>query len=164
MNIRFVIPEQTIKETIVDIDSEKINYTNGIESKFKDHKSSQVKGFVLMFDDIKEVESIMSQIEHNPVQDIPYVGDKPESLQITRLDPRISRALKIADLYGQTEGDHHKAWVIDQMVRALCGCVKHNDDDDDSCYRSNKEYMDWVENYCYVDGEQEYEWDMGIAP
>lgn len=163
MNIRFVIPEQTVAKTIYNIDSEKINYTNGIENKFKDVKAESVEGFVLMFEDEREVKDIMNQIVNNPVQDIPYVGDRPESQQYTHPDPRISRALKVAEICGQVEGDHHKAWVIDQMVRALCGCVKDDDDYNDS-YKSNKEYMDWIENYCYVDGEQEYEWDTGIAP
>ena len=41
---------------------------------------------------------------------------------------RIKRALDYAVRYGGIDGDHHKAWVIDQMVRALTGCpmVKRN--------------------------------------
>ncbi len=35
---------------------------------------------------------------------------------------RIERALEYAAQYGTTDGEHHKAWVIDQMVRALTGC------------------------------------------
>lgn len=35
---------------------------------------------------------------------------------------RIERALKLAVKYGGIDGDHHKAWVIDQMVRELTGC------------------------------------------
>ena len=34
-------------------------------------------------------------------------------------DERIRAALQIARDYGTTEGAHHKAWAIDQMVRAL---------------------------------------------
>lgn len=34
---------------------------------------------------------------------------------------RIDKAISIAIEYGGIDGDHHKAWVIDQMVRALAG-------------------------------------------
>ena len=39
--------------------------------------------------------------------------DKAKALQ------RINMALRIARRYGQIEGDHHRLWVIDQMVRVL---------------------------------------------
>lgn len=68
------------------------------------------------------------------------------------MDERIERALKIAWRYGQIYGDHHKTWVIDQMVRALCG--------------NEEEYVRWVRAYeaplsrpCDY-----YEWHTGIAP
>jgi hypothetical protein len=35
------------------------------------------------------------------------------------LEFRIDEAIAIAVRYGGIDGDHHKAWVIDQMVRAL---------------------------------------------
>ena len=61
---------------------------------------------------------------------------------------KIERALKIADM-GQIDGAHHKAWVIDQMVRALTG----------------DEYPRWVEDYCDGGGGPDtYSWDTGIAP
>lgn len=62
-------------------------------------------------------------------------------------DFRIELALALAFRYGQIDGDWHKAWVIDQMVRALCG--------------SEEEYKEWVSKYTEGD---EYEWDTGIAP
>lgn len=65
-------------------------------------------------------------------------------------DKRIEKALKIAWRFGQIDGAHHKAWVIDQMVRALC---------DDK-----EKYEKWVEAYQTPDGEDYYEWDTGIAP
>lgn len=59
------------------------------------------------------------------------------------------KALAIAQVYGQTDGAHHKAWVIDQMVRALTGDA----------------YEAWVTAYCAGDdGPETYEWDVGIAP
>lgn len=65
-------------------------------------------------------------------------------------DKRIKEALSLAWQYGQIDGAHHKTWVIDQMVRALCG--------------SDEEYRKWVEVYETPDGEDYYEWDTGIAP
>lgn len=64
---------------------------------------------------------------------------------------RINKALSIAWQYGQIDGSHHKMWVIDQMVRALCG--------------TEKEYNDWVEAYEVPIGDDDcYEWETGIAP
>jgi hypothetical protein len=33
----------------------------------------------------------------------------------------VRKALRIAINYGTVDGSHHKAWVIDQMVRELLG-------------------------------------------
>jgi len=33
----------------------------------------------------------------------------------------INRAVDVAMRFGTTDGEHHKAWVIDQMLRALLG-------------------------------------------
>jgi hypothetical protein len=58
---------------------------------------------------------------------------------------RIDKALDLAYEYGQTDGGHHKMWIIDQMVRALTG----------------DDYYDWVT--VYQQGDRYY-WDVGIAP
>jgi hypothetical protein len=58
---------------------------------------------------------------------------------------RIEDALDLAWQYGQIDGGHHKMWVIDQMVRVLLG----------------DEYEKWVKEY---EDDDEYEWDVGIAP
>lgn len=61
---------------------------------------------------------------------------------------KIEQALTMAH-YGSTDGDHHKMWVIDQMVRALTG---------DS-------YAAWVkEHKSGEDGPETYEWETGIVP
>jgi hypothetical protein len=60
---------------------------------------------------------------------------------------RIEAALNLAELLGQTDGNWHKAWVIDQMVQSLTG----------------KEYAAWVGRYCTAEGGP-YTWDKGIAP
>jgi hypothetical protein len=67
---------------------------------------------------------------------------------------RIGEALDIAFRYSQIDGDHHKAWVIDQMVRKL----------------TKDHYNDWIKNYKgkYIKDDQyegpEYDWNEGIAP
>lgn len=59
------------------------------------------------------------------------------------------RALEIAIRYGGIDGDHHKAWVIDQMVRAL----------------TDDRYETVVADACDgADGPDTYDWDEGIAP
>lgn len=62
---------------------------------------------------------------------------------------RIELALEIAASYGQIDGSHHKAWVIDQMVRALTG-------------DGYKKFV--AENCDGEDGPDTYQWDEGIAP
>lgn len=47
---------------------------------------------------------------------------KPEDLadrSRAPMEDRIVGALRFALAYGQIDGDHHKAWVIDQIVRVL---------------------------------------------
>lgn len=64
-------------------------------------------------------------------------------------DKQINQALDIAFKYGQIDGEHHKAWVIDQMVKVLTG----------------KEYDKWINNYIYDEETGDsYTWDKGIAP
>ncbi len=62
---------------------------------------------------------------------------------------RIDRALHHLIRYGQTDGDHHKAWVIDQAVRILAG----------------RSYDKLIRESCAgEDGPMTYEWDEGIPP
>ena len=61
----------------------------------------------------------------------------------------IDKALEIARNCAGYDGDDHKMWVIDQMVRALTGDT----------------YDAWVRVYENgEDGPQTYEWDTGIIP
>jgi hypothetical protein len=62
---------------------------------------------------------------------------------------RIELALELISDYGQEDGAHHKAWVIDQVVRALTG----------------DGYDAWITSYrAGEDGPETYSWDTGIAP
>jgi len=58
-------------------------------------------------------------------------------------------ALRVLLDYGQTDGGHHKVWVIDQAVRALAG----------------NRYEELIAAYKDgEDGPDTYEWDEGCAP
>ena len=62
---------------------------------------------------------------------------------------RIREAIDLAVRFGGIDGEHHKLWVIDQMVRTLAG------DDYDRVVAEAK---------AGEDGPNTYEWDCGIAP
>lgn len=65
------------------------------------------------------------------------------------MEERNWRAIRIAVRYGGIDGEHHKAWVIDQMVRSLAG----------------DRYIQIVADACNgEDGPHTYKWDFGIAP
>lgn len=69
--------------------------------------------------------------------------------QDMELAKRIKDALEVARKYGGTDEGHHKAWVIDQMVRALTG----------------EQYDAFVVDAKQgEDGPDTYEWDKGVAP
>ena len=70
------------------------------------------------------------------------------SVLITPAD-RITAAIEIAVKHGGHDGEHHKAWVIDQIVRVLAG----------------DNYEGLVRSACMgVDGPETYRWDVGVAP
>lgn len=65
------------------------------------------------------------------------------------MEEQIRKAIDIAVQFGGIDGDHHKAWVIDQMVRALAG------DDYARIIADAK---------AGSDGPNTYDWNTGIAP
>lgn len=86
----------------------------------------------------------------------PWIGRDPHG-EVVMLDfpgdgdscnERMEEAMSLLLSYGQIDGDHHKAWVIDQVARML------------------------LRNYGQViaackageDGPDTYGWDEGIAP
>lgn len=77
---------------------------------------------------------------------------------------KIANAVGMALAYGQVDGSHHKMWVIDQMVRILCGALDESDD----LTEYNKLIQEWQEpdsDEEDEDGESfTYEWDVGIPP
>lgn len=78
------------------------------------------------------------------------------NMPITDTNHKINDALMIAWRFSQIDGAHHKAWCIDQMVRALCGDLDT--------------YEQWVGAYTkpfFNPNTKEldhYNWDAGIAP
>ena len=79
-------------------------------------------------------------------------------------------------MYGQIDGDHHKAWVLDQIARILHGTPilmtvakwKNGNTEERFCTGApSKEYLAWVEEMkgpTDEDGDREYDYDEGIAP
>lgn len=68
---------------------------------------------------------------------------------MTDLQQKINGAIDMVVRYGGIDGDHHKSWVLDQVVRVLAG---------DDYERIVREACDGE------DGPDTYEWDVGIAP
>lgn len=71
--------------------------------------------------------------------------------RIEELEGRSIAAIHIAFRYGQISGDHHRLWVIDQMLRALLG---------------EADYQRFTDRYEEpdADGETYGRWETGIAP
>lgn len=89
----------------------------------------------------------------NPLIDRAIEGGFPDPCDLpddTSAEDRAVVALGIAVQYGGTDGEHHKSWVVDQMVRALVGIA---------------DYETFVDRVCDgEDGPETYSWDEGIAP
>ena len=86
---------------------------------------------------------------------------------------RIAKALEIAMQDGGIDGDHHKMWCIDQMVRALTGCPTekrvrmdcHGAPYSYHAQGESEEYRQWVAEYSAgQDGPESYSWDEGTPP
>jgi hypothetical protein len=78
-----------------------------------------------------------------------HAAHESMTLEVDAAESKIKKAIDIALRHGQTDGDHHKAWVIDQVLRALTG---------DS-------YPQVIRDACAgEDGPETYSWETGIAP
>jgi hypothetical protein len=93
---------------------------------------------------------------------------------VSQMKKRIDKALEVAMRYAGDEG-HHKAWVIDQMVRELTGCpmVKRESEFKNAqgethivdTLGESEEYLKLVKEACAgEDGPDSYDWNEGIAP
>lgn len=71
------------------------------------------------------------------------------NISATEAAERMSTALGVAIMFGGIDGEHHKTWVIDQIVRALTG----------------PDYDEVIRVACDgEDGPNTYVWNTGIAP
>lgn len=93
---------------------------------------------------------------------------------------RIARAKELAFSYAQIDGSHHKMWVIDQMLKALCGspllvenATDYKGQPYSYQYQANSiEYDEFINEYrgeltedaMWGEPTYEYEWDDGCAP
>ncbi len=70
---------------------------------------------------------------------------------------RLANALNVAAM---GSGTHHDTWVVDQMVRALCGGYEQ-----EASFTKTDEYHKWVELFCgpHTNGD-EFEWNEGVPP
>jgi hypothetical protein len=78
------------------------------------------------------------------------------------------------EMFGQIDGDHHKAWLLDQLARIKYGtpvvlkCAHWSDlymEERFSLDKPSEEYLQWV---CLMrdgeDGPDTYSYEEGIAP
>lgn len=70
---------------------------------------------------------------------------------MTEAEFKIDEAVSLILELGDTDGGHHKQWVLDQVLRILL---------DDKYAETIEEYNMWDED----SQEYIYEWDEGIAP
>lgn len=82
-----------------------------------------------------------------------YENDLPWILseqQVPETDAeRVQLATDLILNHGWVDGDHHKMWVLDQVLRLLVG----------------DRYDQVIDEYCAgEDGPETYSWDTGIAP
>lgn len=88
---------------------------------------------------------------------------------------RVEWAMYFIEKYGQIDGDHHKAWVLDQAVRCLKGAPitikKAQWTDHPPEFRvkvgTNKTYEQWVvemQGELDENGDFEYGYEEGIPP
>lgn len=102
-----------------------------------------------------------------------YLGEKELDLSKTKYYfwNRNDWAIFWVEMYGQIDGDHHKQWLIDQVMRILQGTKvivsqaswKNGHTEDRFALEEvpSFNYQKFVMEY--EDGDK-YEWDQGIAP
>jgi hypothetical protein len=95
-------------------------------------------------------------------------GDDTRALEASA---RVEKALSLAFEHAGHDGAHHKDYCIDQMVRALTGCLMVERSATDVNGRSysysaqgeSPEYLEFVRRFCAgEDGPNTYDWECGI--
>ncbi len=116
----------------------------GLESQYTDAEAYASRR-------VKEVEDgLAAETEHHPsLHDLVARAFLAGCLTRQSLQYVIGKALEVLVRYGATDGAHHKAWVIDQVVRILAaqryeGLV--------AAARAGK------------NGPETFAWDVGVPP
>lgn len=108
-----------------------------------------------------------------------YLGETPIDI---KAHPRYRKwgpaawAMLWIEKYGQIDGEHHKAWVLDQVARILLGVpviavtARWSDGTSEerfSLAEPNRNYLTWTDDMKGAeeeDGSREYSYDAGTAP
>lgn len=103
---------------------------------------------VAMRNALPELLDLLETRRVNIEADFQVIGDLQTERKVLRervaeLEQADLEACNLASRYGTIDGDHHKAWVIDQMVRKLTGNL----------------YSEWLQLT-----NPEGDWSEGIAP
>lgn len=78
-----------------------------------------------------------------------YVPNTTEAVYPPAEYYRICNATILAERFGMIDGEHHKQWLIDQMLREMLG----------------SKYQEWRESYDHESTEEGYElWNEGVTP
>ena len=73
-----------------------------------------------------------------------------DAFDVDVLEDRLKSILDLI-LDSNTDGSHHKQWILDQVVRIACG--------------TEENYNMIIKAYCSgEDGPETYSWSKGIAP
>lgn len=85
--------------------------------------------------------------------------------QLNRVIGRVVGALVAIEQIGGVDGAHHKQYGLDQALRALTGCQRHDTEYWTHFPAKSPVYKAWVAAFERgEDGPKTYEWDEGIAP
>lgn len=162
-----VLKENEEKTTILLAGAEKVKQLEKENKKLKEDRNNnnemvalarnEVLNYMTGYEDGKKhkITATAQVVENQQYYIIQKQMEKYEE-HIKRLrkeneekDKQIKRALDLIFEYGQIDGGHHKAWVIDQIVRILI----------------KDKYDEWVKNYIYDEETGDtYTWDKGIVP
>lgn len=109
------------------------------------YKNECIEEYKVELDDKKNTDEQHASYLHQQIEAVYTVLN-----MLKEKDKQIEKVLEIAFQYGQIDGDHHKTWVIDQIVRILTG----------------EKYNEFVKEYETDEetGEKEWTWKNGIAP
>lgn len=108
-----------------------------------------------------------------------FIGERKHfTLEHLADSEKLTWILRYIEQYGQIDGDHHKAWVLDQIAQIIHDtpietCIAEWKLDDNKILTEDRyhlgepseQYAEWVETMCDGrDGPETYSYDPGIAP